>query len=339
MHPLGTVEISPEVSALPKADLHLHAEAGPRLHRILAERAGTAPFDWSDWVNDVMTNFASGMVRLKEMSKELVTVEEDAVPRNFLARVTDVLDESARSGAIYVEVRFGRETIMRPDFMTLFRKAENSVAAKYPFFMAEALATLIPQKDLTQTERLVGACVRAAKEGLAGVDIIPEPYVTEADWTETVGWAEPLENAGLALTIHAGEFSTANLAAVLRVPGVRRIGHGIQTIVDSALLDQVAKAGVALECCPTSNVILGAVNSFEDHPLPKLVEAGLPVTINTDNPVHFGTNISQEYERVRQLGLTAEDLAMASRNAIEFAFTSEARRERLRDHLNAVQPV
>ncbi len=337
MHPLEPFEISPEVAALPKADLHLHAEAGPRLHRFLATRRGMPAFDWEQWVRDTMSNIPPGIARLHGMATNLITPEEDAEPANFLARVTDILEDSARSGAIYAEVRFGRETIMRSDFMSLFRKAEASVTKTFPGFMAEALATLIPQKDPEQTDRLIGACDRAAKEGLAGVDVIPEPYVTEADWTQTAKWTERLVDAGLALTIHAGEFSTANLAAALQVPGVRRIGHGIKAATDEALLDQVAQARVALECCLTSNVILGAVESYETHPLPELVAASLPITINTDNPVHFATDISQEYERAKRLGLTMQELAGATRTAIDHAFTSEHRRRRLLDRLNAAK--
>ena len=135
--------------------------------------------------------------------------------------------------------------------------------------------------------------------------------------------------------VHIHEpFVPAVALAALRVPGVRRIGHGIQAASDTALLNQVARAEVALECCPTSNVILGAIPTYETHPLPDLVQAGVKVTINTDNPVRFNTNISREYELAGRLGLTAEDLARASGNAIDFAFTSEDRKRILREPAN-----
>ncbi len=335
---MESLEVTSEVGGIPKADLHLHAEAGPRLHRILAVRSGKQPFDWRGWAKDVTANVPAGPARLERMSVPLISDEDDAIPANFLARVTDVLEESARSGAVYVEVRFGQGTILRPDFMALFRLAEASVASSYPGFMAEPLATLVPQIDPAFTEQLVSVCIAAAKDGLAGVDIIPQPYVTEADWRQTYEWAERLAAAGLHITVHAGEFSTANVAAALQVPGIRRIGHGVQIAGDQALTDKVASANVALECCTTSNVILGAVTSLEAHPLPELLARGLKVTLNTDNPVRFGTSIAREYELASRLGMSKRDLEQATKTAIEFAFTTEERKRQLRDAFSAVSP-
>lgn len=349
---LDPVEIGPEVAALAKADLHLHSETLPRLDRILGPRNGRTPYDWRRWARWITADVPPGMPRLERFTRipvspqdrvpirdpleqttpvrDLVSLEDEEWPGNFLAMVTDVLAEAARSGAVYAEVRFGRETAARPDLMTLFREAEAAVQAEFPGFISEALGTLVPQQDVELTERLVGACLRAADEGLAGVDVIPFPYDSEADWTQTYRWAERLASAGLGITVHAGEFSTANLKSALKVPGVRRIGHGIYAAADEQLLERLAGSGVALECCLTSNVILGAVQSYEDHPLKKLADAGIPVTLNTDDPIRFLTSIEREYALALRSGLTVEDLKRVTRNAVDFAFTTSERRERLK---------
>ena len=272
------------------------------------------------------------------MSQELVPPEVDADPIHFGARIEQLFWDAAATDAIYVEVRFGRETVTREDFMTRFREAEHRVAEHVPHFRAEALATLMPQRDWARTELLVEACLRAAGEGLAGVDIIPEPYVEEADWSPMTPLAERLALAGLGVTVHAGEFSPANLLAALELPGVTRIGHGIHAASNPRLLEQVSRAGVALECCITSNVLLGAVDTLESHPLKYLVESGIPVTINTDNPVRFRTNIRREYELASTVGLTSADIAAATHTAIAFAFTSDQRRRDLLATVNRATP-
>lgn len=324
--PLDEIEISESVAVIPKADLHLHAEAGPCLERILAKLEGWKSTDWREWARDLMRSTAPGMDRLNRLSKQLITPEQDAEPANFLARVENVLQSSASADAVYVEVRFGRETIMRPDFMEQFRRAESAVEARYPGFVAEPLATLIPQRDPERTEVLVNSCVAAVKDGLSGVDIIPDPYSEEAEWEQTYRWAERLAASGLQITVHAGEFSTANVASALKVPGARRIGHGIQIAGNPDLVEAVKDSGVALECCITSNVVLGAVESYEAHPLALLANAEVPVTINTDNPVQFSTSIAREYEIAHRLGLDTESLTNVTQTAIKYAFTTPQRR-------------
>ena len=263
------------------------------------------------------------------MSLDLVPPEIDAEPDYFRARIEQVLVDAATAGAIYVEVRFGRDTVTREDFMTLFREAERQAIDRVPDFRAEALATLVPQSDPSHTRALADACVRAAGDGLAGVDIIPEPYAGEADWSAVAPLADRLAAAGLGITVHAGEFSSANLSAAVALPGVTRIGHGIHASTDAHLIDRLRQAGVALECCISSNVLLGAVDGLESHPLRQLMEAGVPVTINTDNPVRFQTSIRREYQLALTLGLIPADLTKATRTALDFAFTSDDRRRHL----------
>ena len=93
------------------------------------------------------------------------------------------------------------------------------------------------------------------------------PYDSEADWTETYGWAERAAGVGLGITVHVGEFSTANITSALRFPGIKRIGHGVHAAAKTELLKEVANSGVTVECCLTSNVVLGAVSSLEEHPI------------------------------------------------------------------------
>jgi len=91
----------------------------------------------------------------------------------------------------------------------------------------------------------------------------------------------------------------------------------------------VVASGVGLEVCLSSNLILGAVETLDRHPISRFIETGIPISINTDDPMHFQTNIGREYEIAHTLGLSEDTLRKVSRSAVYQSFTSTSRRERL----------
>ncbi len=320
--------MSTGVAAIPKADLHLHGEAGARLQRLLAEGKGESAYDWHAWAARLIRDIPAGYSRLDNFEHLSSITEEEDGPDNFRVRIVDVLEEEANSGAIYAEVRIGRGAFLRPDFISLFREAESEVQQDHPGFLAEPLASLFLPGGSRQSDEQIKACVRAASQGLAGVDLIPIPYDQQADWSGAYRWTEMLSDAGLGITIHAGEFSTANLESALRAPGVNRIGHGVHAAADQNLLDLAVESGVAIEVCLTANLILGGVE-FEGHPITRFIDAGIPISLNTDNPVHFQTNIGREYEVAHVIGLSEDRLRSVTRTAILHSFTTPSRREQL----------
>jgi adenosine deaminase len=177
-------------------------------------------------------------------------------------------------------------------------------------------------------------CVSDASDGLAGIDFLIGPYDTEADpflWETAYHWAERAAAVGLGITVHAGEFSTANLAAALRVPGISRLGHAVHAASDPVLLERLAKSGVTVECSLTCNVVLGAASSYESHPIRQFVDLQIPVTLNTDLPVHVCTSIGREYAIAAALGFTPSEILQFTRNAILSSFTTSERRNLLLD--------
>ncbi|MHB8645130.1 MAG: amidohydrolase family protein [Thermomicrobiales bacterium] len=332
IQPLADLPIDPAIAALPKADLHVHAEAAPRLDRVIARRAGRPVPDLRETVRALLDE-PPGMPRLIRMSPPPQPETEilDAAPENFIARLVDLLEEGAADGAILVEVRFGGITILRPDFMPLFREAERRVQAHYPRLRAEAIIVFVQAWKPEQIEQSLAAALRGAREGLAGADFISSPYDREADWTPIYRWAERAAAAGLGITVHAGEFSTANLAAALRVPGVTRLGHAVYAARDPRLLDEIARRGITVECSLTCNVLLGATASYETHPIRRFMAHGIPVTLNTDDPVRVGTTIGREYAIAAALGFSRAELLACTRNAIQASFTTAERRIALLD--------
>lgn len=319
------------LTGLPKADLHVHQEAARYLDLVLAEREGREPYDWAAWRRRLAADVPPGSERLRWIgSVQPVPVELDADDELFVARFAALMRDHAAAGACYVEIRCGGEVVTRDGFMTLFREAERQVRADYPGLHAEALAIVInAADDLARASAYVSGCVRAAGEGLAGVDFLYTPYSSEADWRPMYRLADRLASAGLGITAHAGEVSPANIAAAARMPGLTRIGHGIHAAGSPELLQLLVDRSVTLECALTCNEFFGVLPDIDGHPLPRLVEAGVAVTLATDNPIQLGTTIAQEYAAAAELGMTADHLAAFTHNAIRAAFTTGERKAAL----------
>jgi hypothetical protein len=122
--PLADIATSSRLAALPKADLHVHQEWFARLNRVLARREGRSSYDWRGWARRLIEEVPPGMPRLRRLATvRPVAKGADADPENFVARVEDLLEEAAADGAVLVKARFGSETVLRPNFMDLFREA------------------------------------------------------------------------------------------------------------------------------------------------------------------------------------------------------------------------
>ena len=125
-------------------------------------------------------------------------------------------------------------------------------------------------------------------------------------------------DAGLIRAPHAGEHGGPDsVRRAVDALGAQRVMHGVRSVEDADLLRRLADENVTLDVCPTSNVVLSVVPSLADHPLPKLLEAGVPLSLNADDPLFFGSNILAEYELGRHsFGLDDTTLAHIARCSI-----------------------
>jgi adenosine deaminase len=164
--------------------------------------------------------------------------------------------------------------------------------------------------------------------GLAGDEAHPATPFAEAFATARA--------EGVHVVHHAGEALGASSIREAIAAGAERLGHGVQIHNDAALMAEVRAAGLALEVCPTSNVALGFFPSLEAHPLPRLREAGLRVTLNTDIPSWIGTTLTEEYARVRDAyGYDDAVLAELARNGVDASFAPDAVKASLRHEIDA----
>ncbi|MCY3656363.1 MAG: adenosine deaminase [Chloroflexi bacterium] len=143
---------------------------------------------------------------------------------------------------------------------------------------------------------------------------------------------------GLRAVAHAGEEGPPEYVhQALDLLGVERIDHGVRSEEDAALLERLVREGVPLTMCPLSNVKLRVVDRLEDHNLKRLLDAGVRVLINSDDPAYFGGYIGQNYiETAEALGLTREDVVTIARNSIEATFLDDAPKAELLAELERV---
>jgi adenosine deaminase len=148
---------------------------------------------------------------------------------------------------------------------------------------------------------------------------------------------EDARQAGVHLVHHAGEAEgPKSIREAIELGHTERLGHGIRILEDEELVGRVRDSGMALEVCPSSNVALGFAKSYAEHPLPRLVDAGLNVTLNTDIPNVLGITLADEYTRVRDaFGYDDKVLAGFSRAALDASFAPRATRERIAREIDA----
>ncbi|MBO6637132.1 MAG: adenosine deaminase [Roseitalea sp.] len=144
-------------------------------------------------------------------------------------------------------------------------------------------------------------------------------------------------HAGLGITVHAGELMGAqSVRDALDHLRPERIGHGVRAIEDPALVARLAEEGIVLEICPASNIVLQVFADYESHPFATLRDAGVKVTLNSDDPPHFHSSLANEYRIARDhFGLDDDALTAITRTAIEAAFCDDETRAALREKIGS----
>ncbi|MFG1946668.1 adenosine deaminase [Nonomuraea sp. NPDC048826] len=144
--------------------------------------------------------------------------------------------------------------------------------------------------------------------------------------------------AGLHSVPHGGEMTGPETVwEVIEGLGAERIGHGISCLADPRLVAHLRETQIPLDVCPTSNVCTGQVARIEDHPLPRMLEEGLFVTLNSDDPPMFATTLAGEYRvAARALGLGRAELAQLARNAVTASYLAQERKQALLAEIDAL---
>ena len=170
-------------------------------------------------------------------------------------------------------------------------------------------------------------------EGLAGVDLHGYEQMTTARDTAAV-WAR-VRAAGKVTKCHAGEFDgAARVREAIEHLGVTRVQHGVRAVEDPKVVRLAVERGVTFDVCPISNVGLRVVPSMREHPIRRLMRAGVRCTVSTDDPLCFGNTLNEEYTALAlELNFTRAELAQVARNGWEVADVPEATRKAALDEI------
>ncbi len=313
-----------------KAELHCHLEgaAPPALTQSQARKYGIATDDFLRDGAYVWRDFAEFIACYDRVAAVFRTSEDYAL-------LTETyLTELAGVNTIYSEL------IVSPDHgKRIGLGADAYIAGICDGIEAAREKTGIECRLIVVGERHFGpesvieAAEYAAKAKnplITGFNMAGEERMNRvADYARAFDIAR---DAGLGLTIHAGEVCGAfSVADALDLVRPARIGHGVRAIEDAGLVRRLADEGVVLEVCPGSNIALNVFPDFRSHPLRALRDAGVKVTINSDDPPFFATSLKREYEIASDImGFSDAEIDAMTRTAIEAAFVDEATRTRLR---------
>ncbi|MFF4835624.1 adenosine deaminase [Streptomyces sp. NPDC001315] len=322
------------IAGLPKAELHVHhvGSASPRIVSELAARhpdskVPTDPEALADYFT--FTDFAH-FIEVYLSVVDLIRTPEDVRLLTY-----EVARDLARQQVRYAELTVTpfsstRRGIDEGAFMAAIEDARKAAEAEFGTVLrwcfdipgeaglesAEETARLATD-DRLRPEGLVSF-------GLGGPEIgVPRPQFKP--------YFDRAIAAGLHSVPHAGETTGPETVwDALTHLGAERIGHGTSSARDPRLLAHLAEHRIALEVCPTSNIATRAVRTLDEHPVKEFVRAGVLVTINSDDPPMFGTDLNNEYAvAARLLDLDERGLAELARNAVEASFLDEPGKAKL----------
>ncbi|MBN1193043.1 MAG: adenosine deaminase [Coriobacteriia bacterium] len=314
---------------LPKAELHLHLEGTlePEMMFELAERNrielpyasledARAAYDFRDLQSFLDLYYAGCAVLIEE--------------EDFYDLTWAYLVRAARENICHVEPFFDPQThtdrgilfgTVITGILRALEDAEDRFGITYKLIMSFLRDR--PSSSALQTlerARLYGHRVAAVGLDSAEVGHPPEDF---AEVFETA------RDRGYRIVAHAGEEGPPRyIKGALDVLGAERIDHGVRCLEDPALVQRLARDRVPLTVCPLSNVRLHVVETMSEHPLRRLMDAGLVVTINSDDPAYFGGYLTDNYvEAAGALGLTRTDLAALAEASFGASFLDDDAKE------------
>lgn len=323
-----------QLRALPKVELHRHLDGSVRPETMLAIARRHGIDLGADTVEGVRRAATVTEPRgdLAEVLAAFSTLRKILCSGEALSRIAfENVEDAFRDGVKLLELRFA------PAFIAAGRPLGNDeilegvadgvlrAARRYPVEVGliGILPRSMPAEDNARaTEDLVRfrASGHPLAERLCGFDLADGE--TESDPRAFVPFVDRAREAGLGITIHSGENTDAAfMRRTLELFRPRRIGHGIRARGDADLMALLRDRGIALEVCPTSNWLTRSVPSLEEHPLPDLYRAGVPLSINSDDPQLMGIDLTNEYAVCARLyGLRAEDFLAVNRAALGQSF-------------------
>ena len=329
------MKMDKDTARLPKAELHVHIEGTitPAMARKKAAEHGIKlpddiftpdgkGFQWKDFI-DCVTRVYDAIASTVRTGKDYEDVTYDYLKR------------CAGENCLYVELIISPDHALRMGIT--YKEMVDGMARAID--RAKADHGIVARMNATLVRHLPPDDVKAAAQAIIDYR---HPYVTgldlagaekEGDIPEFRAVFKSIKdgtNSEMGWRVHASEAAGAQNARAAIDMNVKRIGHGVRALEDQSVMADLVKKNVVLEVCPTSNVLAGIYPSYKDHPLRRLYDAGVKITLASDDPGLFGNSIGAEYQVAKEhFGFTDRELLSITRNAIKAAFVDEPTRSAL----------
>lgn len=296
-----------------RSELHLHLEGSidPATVQLLDPSLSLAEIE----DRFVFSDFAGFLGSFKWIAQRLRT------PADYGLITSRVLERLAAEGIRYVEMTLAAGVVIwkKQDLGEIYgavRTAAQSSEVEVHWNL-DSIRQFGPDLAMQVVEFAAGQ----RGNGVISIGIGGDEVGGPAHWFDEV--YRVARERGLRLTAHAGETAgPESVWAALEI-GAERIGHGIRAIDDPVLVAHLRDRQIPLEVCITSNVMTGAVESLAEHPVRRLFDAGVPITLNTDDPGIFRTTLTREFEIAREyFGFSETELETVRRNAERFRFVT-----------------
>ncbi len=327
---MDTLEL---IRALPKAEQHIHIVGATRPETLLwlmEESGRDAPFEN---LEEVKRFFQYS--DFDHFISVYSTVSKFIVDEGQFERITyEMLEDDARCNVRYVEASFSAPDHVKQelDYELMLDAINRGVRRAREDFAIECNLRIDLVRNYGPNYGMeVLDWIEGKRDNIVAVDIggsergyPPEPYKPVYSRAREMG---------LHLVAHAGEAAgPESIWGAVKHLDVERIGHGTAAINDPELMAYLRDNGVTVETCPVSNVRTNAVPSVREHPVRTFYDMGIRVTVNSDDPSMFGTDMNNEYVQLHeQLGFTVPELFQISLNAVDSAFLPEEEKMKLRE--------
>ncbi|MGP0073135.1 MAG: adenosine deaminase [Bryobacteraceae bacterium] len=291
-----------------KAELHVHLEGSIGPETLMAIDPSLAPEEIEAHLS--CSSFPEFLQDYIWVNKKLEK------PEHYALATRHLLNSLARQHVTYAEITLSAGVVLWKEqdlaavYDAVWRESQQSRVRT--FWILDAIRQFGPEKGMAVAE----FAVSRRSQGVIAYGIGGDEVRGPAHWFRDVfAYAR---DGGLRLVCHAGETAGPESVWGALAIGAERIGHGIAAAKDPRLMAQLRESNVPLEVCISSNVCTGAVHSLQTHPIRALYDAGVPITIHTDDPAFFRTTLTREYELAEQtFGLPADELAA---NSFRYAF-------------------
>jgi len=322
------------IGKLPKVEQHIHIVGSIRPETLL----------WLTSNSNIKTPDLENPEKVKALFQyrdfshfiECYTVVMRCIRREkqFERIVYEMLEDEAKQNVKYVEASFSAPDHIRLglDYFEMLKAINRGIErARLDFnvdcnLKIDLVRDYGPEAGLKQLDLM-----STRRERVVAIDIGGREHVSPPKRFATV--YRRAKEMGFHLTAHAGEAcGPQTIWDAVRYLGVERIGHGVSARKDPTLIEYLLKRGISIEMCPVSNLKTKVVDDIRNHPVRAFFDRGLNVTVNSDDPTMFGTNMNNEYQTLHhELGFTLRELFRLSLNGIDSSFLPQDKKDRLRE--------